>query len=92
MQLNDFVKGEIVRCRDDEGVVNFICEEYITLTVGKYKKSPEVAEHSINPYNEINVLINNKYWKDCELVTNSQQGNRLADLYHSQEGRYGDAQ
>ena len=92
MQLNDFVKGEIVKCGDDQGVVNFISKEYITLTVGKYRKSPEVAAHSISPYNEINLLILSNQWKDCEIVTNSQQGHRLADLYHSQEGRYGDPQ
>ena len=92
MQLNDFVKGEIVRCGEDQGVVNFICKEYITLTVGKYNKSPEDAAHSISPYNEINIFIHSNKWKDCELVTNSQQGHRLADLYHSHEGRYGDPQ
>jgi len=92
MRFNEFKKGQIVRWNDEQGEVNFIDKMYITITLRRWKKSPELALGSCNPYGEVNLLCNNKYWKDVHLLNVTEAPIDGAAMYKSQEGRYGDVQ
>ena len=92
MRLNEFKKGQIVKWKDEIGEVNFIDKMYITLTLHRWNKSPEIAKHSCYPYNEVNLLVNNKYWDELELQSNTEEEVITPSSYKSQEGRYEDVQ
>ena len=92
MRLNEFKKGQIVKWKDEIGEVNFIDKMYITLTLHRWNKSPEIAKHSCYPYNEVNLLVNNKYWDELELQSNTEEQQSSSAMYKSQEGRYEDVQ
>ena len=89
MQEADFKVGVTIKYDNIVGDVQFVGEDYITFCVSEREST---CEHSLYPTCKVAMLIYPHQFKDCELVTNSQQGHRLADLYHSQEGRYGDPQ
>ena len=76
----------------EQGEVNFISNEYITVCTHRWKKPPELAEHSCYPYGEVNLLCNNKYWNELELLNDAEQEQSSVAMYKSQEGRYGDVQ
>ena len=92
MRLNEFKKGQIVKWKDEIGEVNFIDKMYITLTLHRWQKDPEIAKHSCYPYNEVNLLVNNIYWDELELQTNTEEDVITPSSYKSQEGRYEDIQ
>ena len=89
MQREQFKIGVTIKYDNIIGDVQFVGDDYITFCVSE---RPTTCGHSLHPTCKVAMLVYTKQWKDCELVTNSQQGQRLADLYHSQEGRYGDPQ
>ena len=60
-------KGLKIQLPDGErGTVNFISKEYITVTTHKWKKPPELAQHSLNKYNEVNVLCYTNCFPQCK--------------------------
>lgn len=60
-------KGLKIQLPDGEqGHVNFISKEYITVTTNKWLKPPELAEHSMNKYNEVNVLCYTNCFPQCK--------------------------
>ena len=50
----------------EQGEVNFISNEYITVTTNRWLKSKELAEHSMNKYNEVNVLCYTNSFPQCK--------------------------
>ena len=92
MRFNEFKKGQIVKWKDEIGEVNFIDKMYITITLHRWKKPPELAEGSCYPYGEVNLLCNNKYWDELELQSNTEEQQSSSAMYKSQEGRYEDVQ
>ena len=50
----------------EQGEVNFISNEYITVTTNRLVKSTELAEHSMNKYNEVNVLCYTNCFPQCK--------------------------
>ncbi len=92
MRFNEFKKGQVVRWKDEIGEVNFIDKMYITITLHRWKKSPELAEGSCYPYGEVNLLCNNIYWDDLELVNDTEEEKSSSAMYKSQQGRYEDVQ
>ena len=88
MKYKEFKKGQKIRWKEEIGEVNFIDKMYITITLRRWKKSPELAEHSCYPYGEVNLLCNNIYWDELELQTNTEEQTNSADMYKSQDGRY----
>jgi hypothetical protein len=88
MRFNEFKKGQIVKWKDEIGEVNFIDKMYITITLHRWKKPPELAEGSCYPYGEVNLLCNNKYWDELELQSNTEEQQSSSAMYKSQEGRY----
>ena len=50
----------------EQGQVNFISNEYITVCTHRWKKPPELAEHSMNKYNEVNVLCYTNCFPQCK--------------------------
>ena len=92
MHYKDFTKGLKITCGYDTGVVNFIDKMYITLTTHRWKKPPELAAHSINNYNEVNVLVYKNDWCNCVPVDNTEEKQISVTMYKSQEGRYEDVQ
>jgi hypothetical protein len=50
----------------EQGEVNFISNEYITVCTHRWKKPPELAEHSMNKYNEVNVLCYTNCFPQCK--------------------------
>ena len=60
-------KGLKIQLPDGEqGEVNFISNEYITVCTHRWKKPPELAEHSMNKYNEVNVLCYTNCFPQCK--------------------------
>ncbi len=60
-------KGLKIQLPDGErGTVNFISKMYITVTTHKWKKPPELAQHSLNKYNEVNVLCYTNCFPQCK--------------------------
>ena len=92
MQYKEFKKGQKIRWKEETGEVNFIDKMYITITLRRWKKDPELAKHSCYPYGEVNLLCNNKYWNELELLNDAEQEQSSVAMYKSQEGRYGDVQ
>ena len=43
--------------------INFVSDQYITVCIAESLKPPEEAEHSVNPYRQVNVVVNPDYWK-----------------------------
>ena len=70
MKYKEFKKGQKIRWKEEIGEVNFIDKMYITITLRRWKKSPELAEHSCYPYGEVNLLCKNKYWDEFITVMN----------------------
>ena len=63
-----FIHRQRVRWKDDEGFVNFIDEEFITICVREWEKTPELAEDSIHKLNQVNVVCNKQYWDDVQIL------------------------
>jgi hypothetical protein len=59
-----FKHGQKVRWKNDEGYVNFIDEEYITICVHEWDKCDILKKHSRKPTNQVNVVCYNTYWDD----------------------------
>tara|TARA_R100000458_G_C8192239_1_gene185584 strand:- start:251 stop:454 length:204 start_codon:yes stop_codon:yes gene_type:complete len=54
-----FIKGEKITVKDDTGKVNFISDEYITLTTHQWEK-----KDTLHGYQQTNVLVYRNDWKD----------------------------
>ncbi len=54
-----FIKGEKITVKDDTGRVNFIGDEYITLTTHQWDNP-----NTLHGYSQTNVLINRNDWKE----------------------------
>jgi hypothetical protein len=59
-----FTHGQQVRWKTDEGYVNFVDEEYITICVREWDKCDVLKEHAKRKTNQVNVVCPNVYWKD----------------------------
>lgn len=59
-----FIHGQQVRWKDDEGYVNFIDEEYITICVYEWDKCDMLKEHARRKTNQVNVVCYNTYWHE----------------------------
>mgnify|MGYP001192068714 FL=1 len=92
MRFNEFKKGQIVRWKEEIGEVNFIDKMYITITLHRWNKHPDIAKHSCYPYNEVNLLCNNIYWNELELQNDTEDTTIAPPMYKSQKGRYEDVQ
>ena len=56
-----FIRGESITLNDDNGWVNFISNEYITMTTNRWKD-----DNYMTGYRETNVLVYPAYWKDIK--------------------------
>ena len=63
-----FAHRQRVRWKDDEGFVNFIDDEMITICVREWEKSPELAEHAGQKMNQVNVVCHKEYWGDVQIL------------------------
>jgi len=54
-----FIRGESISLNDDNGWVNFISNEYITMTTNRWKD-----DNYMTGYRETNLLVYPAYWKD----------------------------
>ena len=54
-----FTKGEKITYQNDTGHVNFIGDNYITMSLNRRKDS-----NSLHGYKESNLLIYRQYWED----------------------------
>ena len=59
-----FKHGQKVRWKNDEGYVNFVDEEYITICVHEWDKCDMLKKHSRKSTNQVNVVCYNIYWDD----------------------------
>ena len=60
--MERFYPGQLVIYDGKQGYVNFISEEYITVCIREYKKSPEVAEHSRSNMNQVCICVFPDKW------------------------------
>ena len=63
-----FIHRQRVRWKDDEGFVNFVDEELITICVHEWEKTPELAQHSVQKMNQVNVVCHKEYWGDVQIL------------------------
>ena len=90
MQKADFKIGLHIRHEDNEGKIAFISDDYITITVSE---KPSHCPNSLHPTTKVNLLVFNHQWKDCELVTNTNEGTiSTVSIYKAQQHRYADVQ
>ena len=80
-----FIKGEKITYQDDTGHVNFIGEEYITMSLNRREDS-----NSLHGYKETNLLIYRTYWKD--IVYHDREKVQEESIYKAQQYRYTDIQ
>ena len=59
--MSTFYKGLSVKYKDQVGVVNFVCEKYITICIKTY-------EHRSR---DVCLLVYSSQWKDVELLKQS---------------------
>ena len=57
-------KGERVKWKSDEGFVNFIDEEYITICTKEWEKCERFLKTSRRPKNQVNIVCYAEYWED----------------------------
>ena len=57
-------KGERVKWKSDEGFVNFIDEEYITICTKEWEKCERILKTSLRPKNQVNIVCYAEYWED----------------------------
>ena len=60
--MDKFYPGQLVIYDGQQGYVNFISEEYITVCIREYTKPPEVAAHSRNKLNQVCICITPDRW------------------------------
>ena len=60
--MDKFYPGQLVIYDGQQGYVNFISEEYITVCIREYTKPPELAEHSRNKLNQVCICITPDRW------------------------------
>ncbi len=63
----NFMKGELIEVKNDIGRINFICEEYITVTT-KHEKNDTYKKG----YKETNVVVSKAYWNQIKFITREQ--------------------
>ena len=61
--MSRFERGQFVIYEGRSSYINFVSDQYITVCIAESLKPPEEAEHSINPYRQVNVVVNPDYWK-----------------------------
>jgi hypothetical protein len=61
--MTSFHNGLEVRYKDHVGVINFICEKYITICM-------EDADHKLK---DVSLLVYRNQWKDVRLVKESEK-------------------
>lgn len=57
MKFKEFVKGQHVSYRHHTGYINFIDEQYVTITIHEYPKHPDIALHSKHKTNQTNLVV-----------------------------------
>ncbi|MAQ04662.1 MAG: hypothetical protein CMA50_02410 [Euryarchaeota archaeon] len=63
----NFMKGELIEVKNDIGRINFISEEYITITT-----KHEDNQNFKSGYKQTNVVISNAYWKEIKFITREE--------------------
>jgi len=64
-----FTKGQHVTYKDYKGVINFISEYYITITIREYNKPALEAEHAKSMIRQVNLCVYPKYWNEIHLTS-----------------------
>ena len=80
-----FTKGEKITYQNDTGHVNFIGDNYITMSLNRREDS-----NSLHGYKETNLLIYRTYWKD--IVYHDREKVQEESIYKAQQYRYTDIQ
>jgi hypothetical protein len=62
--VDDWIEGECITWRGHRGFVNFICDEYITLTIKEYCIPDQSAWNCIRNPNQVNLLVYREYWHE----------------------------
>tara|TARA_Y200000002_G_C22664683_1_gene657444 strand:- start:1434 stop:1676 length:243 start_codon:yes stop_codon:yes gene_type:complete len=63
----NFMKGELIEVKNDIGRINFISDEYITVTT-KHEKDTTYKKG----YKQTNVVVSKKYWNEIKFITREQ--------------------
>tara|TARA_A100000164_G_scaffold29182_1_gene22657 strand:- start:8924 stop:9166 length:243 start_codon:yes stop_codon:yes gene_type:complete len=63
----NFMKGELIEVKNDIGRINFISDEYITVTT-KHEKDNTYKKG----YKQTNVVVSKKYWNEIKFITREQ--------------------
>jgi len=62
--MNEFFPGQSVTFREYSGKVNFIGDQYITLTIKEYCIPKEDAQYCKRNCAQVNLLVFRQYWHE----------------------------
>ena len=78
--MKKFERGQFVIYENRSSFINFVCDQYVTVCISESLKPPEEAEHSVNPYRQVNVVVNPDFWNT--IIPDSQKPyNRFSTEY-----------
>lgn len=63
----NFIKGELIEVKNDIGRINFISDEYITITT-----KHEDNQNFKSGYKQTNVVVSKAYWKEIKFITREE--------------------
>jgi len=85
--MQQFTRGQRVKLPDNlEGIVEFICDDYITVCISLRKND---CPHSLHEFTKCCLLVYPKEQEQLVLVSDEIT---YADMYKAQENRYSDIQ
>jgi len=66
--MKDFSHGQHVSYKHYSGRVNFIGDQYITITIREWDKLPQEQVNAKRNTNQVNLCVYRHYWKDVYLT------------------------
>jgi len=66
--MKDFIQGQQVTYNQFQGRVNFIGDQYITLTIREWDKSPQEQVNSKCNTRQVNLCVYREHWSEIHLV------------------------
>ena len=75
--MERFYPGQLVIYQGQQGYVNFISEEYITVCIREYNKPPEEAQYARSPIRQVCIVVPPECW-DRVLETQQRVSNKFS--------------
>jgi len=67
--MKDFIQGQHVTYKQFQGKVNFIGDQYITLTIREWDKLPQEQRNAKRNTNQVNLCVYREHWSEVYLTS-----------------------